>query len=114
MKNLINLKKNPLPAFSLGTFLVFVISGVLIFTNYHSLGETLLIKFDHLSGFLLFGGPVSIWHIWFAGLAVSAINLLLGFSFFYRERAAAYFLGGAGFFVSLVILGIVGVILSVN
>ena len=93
--------------------LVFFTLALLYFSS-DGLSSPLILRFDGLRGIDTLGTKADVWGVWLVGLFFSALNIFLGYVFFYRERALAYLFIGSSVLLSLLMLTVVGMVISIN
>ncbi len=82
--------------------------------SYDALSHTIVLRYDAAEGVDLFGARSSVWGIWALGLAMMAVNGILAYEFFYRERFLSYLLMAANVLLSLIVIIVLGMLFGMN
>ena len=98
-----------------------VLSAILMITGfaaaYVQLANSdylLVIHFDSFRGVDFFGNRADVFGILWVGLAINAVNFLLSYVFYEREKFLSLVISWFSVFFSLLILIAVSVIISIN
>lgn len=96
------------------SILLLLASFVIIIFFQGKFSPPLILHFNPLNGADVFGERFDVFAMWSLGLVFVLLNVLLGRTFFYRERILSYIFAGMNVLLSFLLLIAIAVIVSVN